>query len=46
MFRSTRPRNEPNMLETDLDCEVESSAISTRLATADDLSEHESLAIT
>jgi len=30
------------MFETDLNCEIESGAISTRLATADDLSKHKS----
>ena len=30
------------MLQPDLDCKIESGAISTRLATTDDLSEHES----
>ena len=36
-------RNEPAMLDTGLDREIEPGAISTCLAATDDLSEHESL---
>ena len=42
IFRSASPWNEPAMFETDLNCEIESGAICTRLATADDLSKHKS----
>ena len=42
ILRSASPWNEPAMFETDLNCEIESGAISTRLATADDLSKHKS----
>jgi hypothetical protein len=42
IFRSASSGNEPATFEADLNCEIESGAISTRLATADDLSKHKS----
>ena len=41
VFRSASPWNESAMFQAGLDCKIESGAISTRLAAADNLSEHE-----